>query len=287
MTLKYIMDRKNMKISKQRLNLLLKKGLISNSDFDNYKDSTHRNPPQKVVPENPKDCVFTPLPNSRNREIIKEWKNLTGSDFIFISFMSDPIGSTFYSQRAQAIIEKVKKLGYDFIIRQYGSDRMYYQNCCFKPTFINNVFKETGKNLLWMDIDTDLKDDISGFLDTSVPYDIGVSTYNGDINGFLASPLFLRNTDITRDLINRWEEHCTDRIEKGICELDHDALKHSILPLFQKKISIKLNDENFHRGIFLDNINSPSPHKRRIYKEMEKINADRPFLLNNNNFIIV
>jgi hypothetical protein len=230
--------------------------------------------------------IFSPLKPHRQREIVKQWENITGKSVIFISFVSDPIGSNFYSSRVPSLLSKLVDLGYDYIIRQYPSDRHYFQNCCFKPVFIKEIMEKYDKNLVWIDGDTNLKKSLDLFtLDQD--YDVGLVSYTHDISSFVASPIFFRNTPQSKALIESWESHCTSQIENGICELDHDAIKHSIIPQFRSSLRIKLNNKDYHNGEVLENVNSDVPEKRRVLQEMVPINARRPFNLTNKDFIIV
>jgi hypothetical protein len=230
--------------------------------------------------------IFYPLKNSRTREPIKEWKNITNSNTIFITFISDPIGSDFYSSRIPSLLAKLVDLGYDYIVRQYPSDRHYFQNCCFKPVFIKEIIENYDKNIVWIDGDTNIKKCL-GLFTLDGDYDIGLVSYTDDISSFVASPIFFRNTLQTKALIDAWEKHCTLKIENGICELDHDAIKHSIIPQFKDLLKIKLNGGNYHNGDIIENVNSSVPEKRIVVQEMSSINSKRPFNLTNKDFNIV
>lgn len=230
--------------------------------------------------------LFSPLKNSKNREPIKQWENITGKSVIFITFVSDPIGSNFYSARIPSLLSKLVDLGYDYIVRQYPSDRHYFQNCCFKPVFIKEIMEKYDKNLVWIDGDTNLKKSLDLFT-IDHDYDVGLVSYTHDISSFVASPIFFRNTEQSKALIESWEAHCTSKIESGICELDHDAIKHSIIPQFKESLRIKLNNNDYHRGEVLENVNSDVPEKRRVLEAMVPINSIRPFTLTNKDFIIV
>jgi hypothetical protein len=230
--------------------------------------------------------IFSPLENSRKREPLKEWKKITDSNTIFITFISDPIGSNFYSSRIPSLLAKLVDLGYDYIVRQYPSDRHYFQNCCFKPVFIKEIIEKYDKNIVWIDGDTHIKKCL-GLFTLDGDYDIGLVSYTGDISSFVASPIFFRNTLQSKALIDAWEKHCTLKIENGICELDHDAIKHSIIPQFKDVLKIKLNDGNYHRGDIIENVNSSVPEKRIVIQEMASINSKRPFNLTNKDFNIV
>ena len=236
------------------------------------------------------DNIFIPIKNSTDRKEIQKWEKITGNDTVFISFVSNPPGSTFYSDRVNDILGSLDRLGYDYCIVHYDNDRNYYQNCCFKPSYIKNKIKEYNKNILWIDGDTTLKNGMDHFISSSDNFDVGLVTYTSNVDGIIASPIFFKNTENSLELIDKWADHCKNKVENGICELDHDALKHVILPELRNKIRIKLNWDNLnslHRGNILDNVNSDVPDKRRILDEMSIINRTRPFNFNNKDFIII
>lgn len=264
----------------------------------NLKRSGHRNDIRRSTLTNNKQqekkenimspsFLTTPLKNSRDRKLLNKWERITGKDSIIVSFVSDPQGSDFYSKSIKTLINIVDVLGYDYIFHQYESDRNYFQNCCYKPVFIDNLIKETGKNLIWIDGDTSLKTGLDSFFSMDPKYDIGLVSHNEQITGFVASPIFFVNTEISRKLISNWASHCENKVENGIFELDHDALKHVILPQLREHIKINLKGSNFHRGEVLDNVNSSVPFKIEILREMAKINAVRPFNYKTSDFIIV
>lgn len=230
---------------------------------------------------------LAPLINSRNRKISKEWKRDTGKETMIISFASDPIGSNFYTSLMQNMVSKLDYLGHDYLIRNYPQDREYFQNCCFKPVFIQKVMEQYGRNIVWIDIDTNLKTSLEPFYNSSESFDIGLATYTGDINGFVASPIFIRNSENGLDLVKKWADHCTEMVEMGQPELDHDALKHTIIPRLKNSIRIKLSDSNFHFGSVLENVNSIAPNKKMIMNLLRDINHHRPFNYTNKDFIIV
>jgi len=231
--------------------------------------------------------LFRPIENPRERVHIKEWKNISDKETIFVSFISDPIDSDFYSSKIDGLVKKLDEFGYDYLIRQYPRDRNYHQNCCFKPYFIKSVMEEFNKNLVWIDADTNLKKELKLFSDDSYEFDLGLVSHNGSIDGFFASPLLLKNTEETRKLVAAWDNHCTEKIKEGLCELDHDALKHSVIPRFRKSIKIRLFDNQYNQGDILENVNSRVPLKNQIHVYMNRINAIRPFNYTNKDFNII
>ena len=251
----------------------------------------HNHTPHRIAIQYPDGSgIFSPLANSTDRKVIKEWKKITGKNDIIISFISDPPNSNFYSSRVNSLVDKIESLGYDYIITHFENDREYHQNCCYKPHYILTNLLESGKNIIWIDGDTDLKNGLSDFTSIEKEYDIGLVTHTGDIKGFVASPLYIRNNPQSVDLITSWRDHCQNEIESGRCELDHDALKHSILPQKKESIKIRLNwtpQNDLHRGRILENVNSDVPNKHLILQKMVLVNERRPFQLTNQDFIIV
>jgi hypothetical protein len=281
--------KRSIKITGQRTN-----NIPSNKSFNNTLNRSMRS----NTPKNPMNIdhkhpngqgIFSPLLKS-DRKIINQWKRIRDNEDIVISFVSDPPGTTFYSDKIVELTEKIRELGYDYIITHFENDREYHQNCCFKPQYIYEKITETEKNIIWIDGDTNLKKDLQNFNNKTENYDIGLVTYTGNINGFVASPIYVRNTNNSLDLLKDWMDHCSMEIAEGRCELDHDALKHTIIPRKRENLKIKLNwspSNDLHKGLILENVNSDVPHKRIILRKMEKINSKRPFILNDSDFNII
>ena len=64
-------------------------------------------------------------------------------------------------------------------------------------------------------------------------------------------------------------------------ELDHDALKHSVLPKIYNNISVYMIKENYNdycNGRFINNGNSIVNGKREVHSAMGRINRGRPAL---------
>lgn len=248
-----------------------------------YNSPSNKTEKQEII----MDGLFNPLKNSRERKIIERKERLTGKDDVVISFISDPVGSNFYTQKFDSLTRKVHDLEYDYIFCKYESDRNYFQNCCFKPYFIQSFIRQTGKNVLWLDGDTILKSDLDQLMNKSKSFDLGLVSYSSSMDSFVASPIYFRNTETSNLIIDRWEIHCTSKVENGECELDHDALKHSILPYYMESVKINLCGINMHKGENLENVNSEVPFKREILLKMRAVNMNRPFPGNITNYHIV
>jgi hypothetical protein len=267
----------------------VKNNIIYNSKIIHNNEIIYDNEP--IENEKNEMCnIFNPLIDSENRKEVNKWERITDKKDIFISFVSDPPGSNFYSSRAEMLVSTLNNHGYDYCVVHFENDRNYYQNCCFKPSFIFKKMEEFNKNIVWIDGDTHLKKSMNEFISKEQDYDIGLVTYTGDMNGFVASPLYIRNTEPSLDLITLWRNHCKNEIESGRCELDHDALKHTVLPNKRQSVRIKLNwnlQNDLHNGSILENVNSNVPNKNIILKKMVSVNHLRPFNLTNQDFIIV
>ena len=161
--------------------------------------------------ENTSVDLFSPFKNPRERLVIKKWERLTGSSDIVISFISDPPGTSFYSSRFQSLINRVESLGYDYIFYHYASDRNYFQNCCFKPYFIQSMIRETNKNVLWIDGDTFLKSNLDQLMNKNKNFDLGIVSYSNSMDSFVASPIYFVNTEVTNLIVDSWEKNCTEK----------------------------------------------------------------------------
>ena len=255
---------------------------------DLRKNISYNAPDNKQEKEEPiMNGLFDPFKNPRERKEIERKERLTGKDDIVISFISDPVGSNFYTQKFDDLVRKVDSLGYDYIFYKYDSDRNYFQNCCYKPYFIQKMIRETCKNVLWLDGDTILKSDLDQLMNKSKSFDLGLVSYSSSMDCFVASPIYFVNTEVSNLIIDRWENHCTSHVENGQCELDHDALKHSILPYYRDRVKINLCGSQMHKGEKLENVNSEVPFKREILLKMRSVNMNRPFPGNVTNYNIV
>ena len=231
--------------------------------------------------------LFKPFPNSTQREVLWKLERLTESPDVVISFISDPPGTNFYSSRFRTLINRIEAMGYDYVFYQYVCDRNYFQNCCFKPYFIQSRLRELGKNILWVDGDSFIKSNLNQIMTKTKTFDLGLVSYTSSMDSFVASPIYFVNNPLTHSIVDAWEKHCTSRVEHGKCELDHDALKHQILPYFRDQVKIHLSGIDYHKGEHIENVNSDVPHKREILLQMREVNKERPFPTNVTNYNLV
>jgi hypothetical protein len=196
-----------------------------------------------------------------------------------ISFYADLNYNTYYSSRANILIEKCKKFNIPHAIEMIQSTGSYMLNCLKKPSFIKDMMKKYNEPLIWMDCDTDFREPFDIF--DNINDDIGFASHTGCIGGIKASPLYFKNGDKFDLIINTWIKACEDGLKQNMYELDHDALKHDVLPKIHKEISIFIIKENYNdycNGRFINNGNSSSPDKREVHTNLQLINKKRPSL---------
>jgi hypothetical protein len=137
-----------------------------------------------------------------------------------------------------------------------------------KPKFILEKLIETKSPVIWMDCDTTLIRPFSAFNETKE--DIGLATHSGDINGIKASPLFFNYTKGAFLIIREWILHSNWAQLKMISELDHDALKHWVLPSLIGRVSLKILSDSYQdycNGGYIQNGNSIVPGKTETHKK--------------------
>lgn len=203
-----------------------------------------------------------------------------------ISFYCDIEGRTYYSDCAVGLTKKFIEFGLNYSVEQLESHGNYMSNCLRKPGFILKKLEEYKKPLIWMDIDTELREPFNHF--DNIDQDIGFCTNTGDITGFKATPIFFNYTEKSLLFVKRWNEECIKAINENRIELDHDVMKYIILPEFNGKIKIKLLSENymdFFNGKYIKSrLSKEFSTKRIAHKNIKEINKYRS-MLNKHNFI--
>ena len=201
-----------------------------------------------------------------------------------ISFYSDFFdNNSYYYNFAQALISRCECFGANYIIEKLESKGSYKGNCLMKPGFILNKLIESKKELIWMDCDTTFKEPFKEF--NNLSEDIGMATHSGDMNGIKASPIFFNYTPGAFKILREWELHATKSFELGVPELDHDALKHYVLPKLAGKYSMFLLNSNwrdFCDGKYIFNGNSVVPGKMEIHRAAMKYGDENRLLVTQN-----
>lgn len=196
-----------------------------------------------------------------------------------ISFYADLNYNKYYSNKANALIQKCKQFNVPHDIVELPSKGSYMLNCLMKPTFIKDMMKKYNEPFIWMDCDTEFREPFQNFDDIS--HDIGFASHTGEINGIKASPVYFKNGDKFDLIINAWIEACEKGLKDNKFELDHDALKHVVLPKIHNHISIFIINQNYNdycNGKYINNGNSSFVDKREVHAKLQVINKRRPSL---------
>lgn len=191
---------------------------------------------------------------------------------LLISYYSDFRTDGYYRAFAMQLIKKCEEFKINFDISELSPRGGYTANCLMKPEFILDKMMTYKRDVLWMDCDTDFREPFSEF--NNLFQDIGLATHSGDMNGIQASPVFLNYTEGAFKIVREWIVHCNSAFEKGIPELDHDALKHYVLEKLNGQYSIFLLSDNwldFVNGKYINNGNSEIPGKDKIHQAVQSL----------------
>lgn len=186
-----------------------------------------------------------------------------------ISYYSDFSDNKYYENFANILIGKCKGFNLIYDINELQSRGNYGVNCLMKPEFILSKIKQYKKPLIWMDCDTNFREPFPHF--NEVKEDIGMATHSGELDGIKASPLYFNYTKGAFRIIREWVVHCRACYDKGIVELDHDALKHYVLDFLKGTYSTYLLTDNwndFVHGRYIWNGNSRVEGKVQIHKRV-------------------
>ena len=194
-----------------------------------------------------------------------------------ITFYSDFFEGGYYKKFAEEFESRCKAFGVNYIIDELKSRESYQLNCLMKPGFILEKVMNLKRSIIWMDCDTHWIAPFTAF--NNLSEDIGMATHSGDLNGIKASPLFFNYTPGSFRILREWTLHCFNCVEDGVPELDHDAIKHYVLPSLNGKFDIFLLSNgwmDYCDGQFIKNGNSFVPGKREIHrKAMEYGDSNR------------
>jgi len=213
--------------------------------------------PTNITPETPKS-----VPDSSDSQIC----SMTP---MVISYYSDFSDNKYYENFASILIEKCKNFNLIYDINELESRGNYGVNCLMKPEFVLDKIKQYKKPLIWMDCDTDFREPFPHFND--VKEDIGMATHSGELDGIKASPLYFNYSKGAFRIIREWVVHCRACYDKGIVELDHDALKHYVLDFLKGTYSTYLLTDNwndFVHGRYISNGNSRVEGKVQIHRKV-------------------
>lgn len=188
----------------------------------------------------------------------------------FITFYSDPPNSNYYYNNFLQLKKSCDNFNLNLISECIEFNKEYKNMCLFKPTFILNKLLYLKQNIIWIDVDTNLKNIPHSFEDNL--HELIGATHSVGIENIKASPLFFKYCPIIIDLLNKWKQICDYKISNNLHDLDHDILKRHIIPEFKEKIKYKILDNEYCNGYYIDNGVSKSESKRNTLNEMRKQN---------------
>jgi hypothetical protein len=227
-------------------------------------DGPFRRPPTVSMSTEEKLALMEKESNEANIPV--DYPKMTTTIY---SYYADFQQNNYYKNYALNLIDRCKKFGVAYNISERTSRGSYGANCLMKPEFVLEKLKESKAPLIWMDCDTDFKSSFSEF--NNISEDIGMATHSGDLSGIKASPLFFNYTAGSFKIIREWVVHCRSSFLKGIPELDHDALKHYVLPHLRGNYSVFLLSQNwndFVHGKYIHNGNSRVDGKMETHRQV-------------------
>lgn len=190
-----------------------------------------------------------------------------------ISFFCDVDNSTYYSEKAIEFNNKCCSLNIIHEVNQIESQGNWMLNCLSKPKFIITKLEQYKSPLIWMDIDTIIKQSFKDFDDCDC--DVGFIRATDEMISIKASPIYFNYTKNSIELINDWINICEKAKINNTVELDHDALRYSVLPKHKDKLKIKTLSEQYFRQYLL-NIEAPYSIKPNyIYNQIAETNKNR------------
>jgi hypothetical protein len=198
---------------------------------------------------------------------------------LFISFYS---GDSYYENCSRSLLNNCKNLGIEIEIEKSGGYREYWKNTLHKPSFIYDKLKSLKRDLVWIDVDTNILSYHECFKKWDC--DILFSSHTGDIEGIKASPLCIKYNDRTLDFIGNLKDLCDLKIKSNDIDLDHDVLKYEILPKFKGRIWIdvmndkKLKASDFSDGVIINNgisrVKDKSIHMSEVIRKNSRRRSD-------------
>jgi len=122
--------------------------------------------------------------------------------------------NTFYEDYAQNLVKSLKKYDILYYIEGIKSLGDWYKNVNYKPTFIKRMMNKFPEyNIIYVDCDAEFLDYPKLFEEISDNIAVHLfdkSHFHKSLKGFevLSGTIFLRNTNETYKLVEKWEEQC-------------------------------------------------------------------------------
>lgn len=151
-----------------------------------------------------------------------------------ISFYADYDETERYKKAASSLSNKLNKWGIPHDFEQINDRGGYRKNTLFKPIFIQKKILEIKRNVLWIDCDTDPQSPEAIYKIATNLHSFCAVSESGELNDMMGWLLKFEIEQRSLKLLELWMLYCKSASDNNISELDHDALKHVILPNFEK-----------------------------------------------------
>jgi hypothetical protein len=195
---------------------------------------------------------------------------------IFISFYS---GDIYYENCSKVLYNKCKSLGIEIEIERSGGHREYWKNTLHKPFFIYDKLNLLKRDLIWIDVDTNISEYHGVF--KKWDSDILFASHTGDLQGIKASPLCIKYNERSLRFLESLKNTCLEKIRTNDVDFDHDVLKYDILPKFKGKLWVDIMkgegfiNEDFSDGKIISNGISKVRDKGIYMREVIRKNGRR------------
>jgi hypothetical protein len=160
-------------------------------------------------------------------------------DFRVISYHTDLDGSDYYRDCAARFVSALNRLGLDHSVQAVPSQGSYAANCRYKPMFIQANLCEQRRPVLWIDVDSEIHQDLRDFRELAADVDVALVSPNGTLESAKASPLYFNRTVPAMHLLSQWVARIADHEQFGLATFDHEALLEVIEEL-SKSVNFRL-----------------------------------------------
>jgi len=140
-----------------------------------------------------------------------------------ISFYSDLDGSTYYSDHAKRLKNQLDRLGLRSDIREKKSLGSYQKNCLSKPQFIYYMLVQKQQPILWLDVDSDVRQSLNVFDLFQDNTDLAFTCSLPKLYAAKASPIYLAFNSKVVEFLQHWI-HVAKNFEETGKWFDHEAL---------------------------------------------------------------
>ena len=175
---------------------------------------------------------------------------------IIVSYFSDVDGRTYYSDHGRRLNQELSNLGDDFVIARLNGTGNYRLNCLSKPKFLQTMFENQKRDMIWLDVDSLVHKSLSMFdplfekahLICTSHLAQGQPPNPGYVTKMKASPLGIKYCDEMREFLNEWVSDCENEMKNPNQKrkrFDHEVLLETTLPKFYNKLRFALLDNRW------------------------------------------